>query len=156
MSAKEPRTFTAPTSLNGTLAMAQQNGQGAEGGRSDEQAANSAASHSKELMEPLASHKPAPVKPGVTFGAQDKLPKLPIPELEDTCRRFLEALEPLQSNREHRDTELAVQEFLREGQDLQERLKKYASGKSSYIEQFCESTPRRLHHSVSASTSWCL
>ncbi|MCJ1399576.1 hypothetical protein MMC11_002778 [Xylographa trunciseda] len=76
-------------------------------------------------------------KPGITYAGQDKLPKLPIPELEDTCKRYLDALRPLQSHREQRETEAAVQEFLkRDGPILQEKLKKYATGKSSYIEQF--------------------
>ncbi|KAI9792334.1 MAG: hypothetical protein M1816_002559 [Peltula sp. TS41687] len=76
-------------------------------------------------------------KAGVTYAYQDKLPKLPIPDLESTCKRYLEALKPLQSAREHEDTVAAVQEFLKkDGPQLQERLKKYATGKSSYIEQF--------------------
>ena len=76
---------------------------------------------------------------GVTFALQDKLPKLPIPDLEKTCERYLQALKPLQSPREHSDTRHAVQEFLRgEGPELNEKLKKYAEGKTSYIEQFCE------------------
>jgi carnitine O-acetyltransferase len=76
---------------------------------------------------------------GITFAAQDKLPKLPIPELESTAVRYLEALRPLQSPREHAETKHAVNEFLREeGPDLQEKLKRYAQGKTSYIEQFCK------------------
>ncbi|KAI9807550.1 MAG: hypothetical protein M1825_005490 [Sarcosagium campestre] len=74
---------------------------------------------------------------GVTFASQDDLPKLPIPELEVTCSRYLEALRPLQSSREHEDTKQAVKEFLKsDGPSLQERLKRYATGKTSYIEQF--------------------
>lgn len=74
---------------------------------------------------------------GITFAAQDKLPKLPIPELEKTCEKYLAALRPLQSPREHAETKHAVREFLKsEGPELQEKLKKYAEGKSSYIEQF--------------------
>jgi carnitine O-acetyltransferase len=82
---------------------------------------------------------------GITFGAQDKLPKLPIPELESTTGRYLEALKPLQSPREHAETKHAVNEFLREeGPDLQDKLKRYAQGKTSYIEQFCMSACFRL------------
>lgn len=78
-------------------------------------------------------------KPGITFAGQDKLPKLPIPELESTCRKYLDALKPLQSIHEHEETEAAVQEFLEnEGPELQARLKKYATGKTSYLEQFCK------------------
>lgn len=79
---------------------------------------------------------------GITFAAQDKLPRLPIPDLENTCRRYLEALNPLQTAREHADTQQAVRDFLREqGPDLQEKLKLYAQDKATYIEQFCPSSP---------------
>ena len=76
---------------------------------------------------------------GITFAAQDKLPKLPIPELASSCTKYLAALKPLQSPREQSETRRAVDEFLRhEGPELQEKLKKYAEGRTSYIEQFCE------------------
>ncbi|EOO03618.1 putative carnitine acetyl transferase protein [Phaeoacremonium minimum UCRPA7] len=74
---------------------------------------------------------------GITFASQDKLPKLPIPDLASSCNKYLAALKPLQSPREQSDTRRAVQEFLRhEGPELQEKLKKYAEGRTSYIEQF--------------------
>lgn len=77
---------------------------------------------------------------GITFAAQDKLPKLPIPELASTCQRYVDALKPLQSARERAETQIAVREFLQQdGPDLQEKLKSYAQGKTSYIEQFCKS-----------------
>lgn len=77
-------------------------------------------------------------KPGITFAAQDKLPKLPIPELDSTMTKYLAALKPLQTPREHAETKQAVEEFLKsDGPELHERLKKYANGKTSYIEQFC-------------------
>ncbi|KAJ3560420.1 hypothetical protein NPX13_g9308 [Xylaria arbuscula] len=73
----------------------------------------------------------------ITFGSQDELPKLPIPDLSSSCRKYLAALRPLQGPREHAETKLAVEEFLKsDGPDLQERLQKYALGKSSFIEQF--------------------
>lgn len=106
--------------------------------RSDASAEQAAKALPKDAMEPLASHKSAKSKPGVTFAAQDNLPKLPIPELKQTCERYLTALEPLQSRHQHADTKAAIEEFLKTGgPELQERLKKYATGKSSYIEQFC-------------------
>ncbi|OJJ49855.1 hypothetical protein ASPZODRAFT_128406 [Penicilliopsis zonata CBS 506.65] len=74
---------------------------------------------------------------GLTFANQESLPKLPIPELEETCRKYLEALAPLQTAREQEESRLAVQDFLRtDGPLLQERLKNYASSKTSFIEQF--------------------
>lgn len=78
-------------------------------------------------------------KPGITFAAQDKLPKLPIPPLDKTLKRYLASLKPLQSSREHAESTQAAEEFLKgEGPALDERLKKYAEGKTSYIEQFCK------------------
>jgi carnitine O-acetyltransferase len=77
-------------------------------------------------------------KQGVTFTNQDSLPKLPIPDLESTCRKYIESLVPLQTPREHEETKASVYDFLKsEGPELQEKLKKYASYKTSYIEQFC-------------------
>lgn len=87
---------------------------------------------------PMATYKDSKSNGGITFSSQDKLPKLPIPELEASCKRYLEALKPLQSAREHAETQHAVNEFLKsDGPELQEKLKTYAQGKTSYIEQFC-------------------
>ncbi|QPH10369.1 hypothetical protein C2857_001653 [Epichloe festucae Fl1] len=74
---------------------------------------------------------------GITFASQDKLPKLPIPDLASTCDKYLQALRPLQTPSERAETEHAVRDFLEgDGPDLQEKLKRYARGKTSYIEQF--------------------
>jgi carnitine O-acetyltransferase len=85
----------------------------------------------------VVAHVPKPK--GLTFANQDSLPKLPIPDLEDTCRKHLEALSTLQTMREHEETKAAVKDFLKtDGPILQEKLKAYASSKTSYIEQFCK------------------
>ncbi|CDO57107.1 hypothetical protein DV495_000446 [Geotrichum candidum] len=74
---------------------------------------------------------------GITFAQQDKLPKLPIPDLELTCQRYLAALKPLQTENEFDATKAAVDKFLStSGPLLQKRLIDYASSRSSYIEQF--------------------
>lgn len=102
----------------------------------------------KEAKNPLATSA-IQTKPKITFAAQDKLPKLPIPDLESSCKKYLAALEPLQTAREHSATQHAVREFLHsDGPDLQEKLKKYAEGKTSYIEQFCMfPVPQPAHYS---------
>ncbi|KAL7322497.1 carnitine O-acetyltransferase yat1 [Mucor circinelloides] len=83
------------------------------------------------------SSLPADPSGGETFKFQDKLPKLPIPELEITAEKYLAALQPLQTPEEHVETKLAVQEFLqRDGPELQAKLQTYATDKSSYIEEF--------------------
>ncbi|OBZ70572.1 putative mitochondrial carnitine O-acetyltransferase [Grifola frondosa] len=72
-----------------------------------------------------------------TFARQHELPKLPIPSLEDSCRRYLTSLEGLQDHKEHSETRRAVEDFLKgEGPMMQERLKTYAQDKASYIEEF--------------------
>lgn len=128
-------TFMMPKSLNETLESSQSPNNDAD--RSSP--SNVQTAYSKSQRQPLASHK-LDNKPGITFAAQDKLPKLPIPELHKTCQNYLNALRPLQSRREQEDTAAAVADFLKsDGPELDSRLKKYATGKTSYIEQFCKS-----------------
>ena len=68
-----------------------------------------------------------------TLAYQTKLPKLPIPPLEDTCRRYLRALEALQDQDEHEATKKAVQDFLEnDGPVIQEKLKTWAEDKDRY------------------------
>ena len=129
------RTFTMPKSLNESLANAQPPVSDAD--RSSPEGTQQPYSASQQ--EPLASHG-AKHQPGITFAAQEKLPRLPIPELESTLKKYQDVLRPLQSKREQEDTAAAAQEFLKgEGLELQARLEKYATGKTSYIEQFCMS-----------------
>ncbi|KXT12598.1 hypothetical protein AC579_371 [Pseudocercospora musae] len=124
-------------SIDEQIAKANRRDSGVMGERSHENAKEVAQSYSKKQTDPLASHKNPESKPGVTFAAQDKLPKLPIPDLEQTCRRYLESVDPLQNAREHADSERAVREFLRtDGPQLQEKLKEYSANKANYIEQF--------------------
>lgn len=79
---------------------------------------------------------PSP-EPSRTFAYQDKLPKLPIAPLEETCQRYLRAVKGLQTPEEHEDTKHAVEEFLKnDGPRIQEKLIKWAEQKDSYIEDF--------------------
>ncbi|KDR82095.1 hypothetical protein GALMADRAFT_240586 [Galerina marginata CBS 339.88] len=72
-----------------------------------------------------------------TLAYQEKLPKLPIPPLEETCNRYLQALEALQDEKEHAATKEAVKEFLEtDGPKMHQVLKEYAQDKDSYIEEF--------------------
>ncbi|KAK6528716.1 hypothetical protein TWF694_003956 [Orbilia ellipsospora] len=77
------------------------------------------------------------LKKGITFAYQDKLPKLPIPDLESTLKNYLEVVKPLQSHREHQRTVAVVKEFQKTvGPVLQDKLQKYSLSQTSYIEQF--------------------
>ncbi|KAI7193419.1 hypothetical protein KC352_g21198, partial [Hortaea werneckii] len=57
--------------------------------RSEANAKEATQAFSKEKLAPFMSHQNPESKPGVTFAAQDKLPKLPIPDLKQTCERYL-------------------------------------------------------------------
>ncbi|EXJ91628.1 carnitine O-acetyltransferase [Capronia epimyces CBS 606.96] len=134
------RFFNRPNSLDETLnSPVYQNGvkmSPAQDGRSLGAAKDVKESYTKQEQEPWSLPKEQ-TRQGITFAAQDKLPKLPIPELESTLKKYLESLVPLESPTEHNETKAAVKDFLEhDGPELQERLKKYATGKTSYIEQF--------------------
>lgn len=132
------RFFTMPKPLGDTLA---QTGDHQSSTLNGATGASTDTTKSSAPPKPDAKEEGGSVqasKPGVTFAHQDSLPKLPIPDLEATCRRYLDSLVPLQDSREHEETKAAVQEFLSiEGPELQEKLKNYASSKTSYIEEFC-------------------
>lgn len=131
------RAFAMPTPWDESGAPPATSQAAHDGSRSLEGAKKAADEFAHEKRDPLGSDIP-PNRSGITFAAQDKLPKLPIPDLEGTASKYLAAVKPLQSAREHAETQQAVEEFLKaEGPELQERLKKYANGKTSYIEQFC-------------------
>ncbi|KAH7022468.1 acyltransferase ChoActase/COT/CPT [Ilyonectria destructans] len=56
---------------------------------------------------------------------QDSLPRLPVPSLDETAKRYLKTLHPLLSPAEYEASEKAVQEFIRPGgvgSKLQEKL----------------------------------
>lgn len=73
---------------------------------------------------------PTPNNPSRTWAHQSQLPGLPVPPLEDTCRRYLTALKALQDEKEHENTKRAVQAFLRsDGPRVQESLIEYAKNK---------------------------
>ncbi|CCH47142.1 carnitine O-acetyltransferase [Wickerhamomyces ciferrii] len=72
-----------------------------------------------------------------TFDYQDKLEKLPIPDLKSTCENYLSVLKPLQTEQEHKETIKATESFLKGiGPYLDDQLRKYANSRNSYIEQF--------------------
>jgi len=72
-----------------------------------------------------------------TFQYQDKLEKLPIPDLKETCDNYLSVLKPLQTEAEHKETIAATQKFLNGiGPYLDEQLREYSKTRCSYIEQF--------------------
>ena len=76
-----------------------------------------------------------------TFGNEDRLPRVPLPELEDSCRRFVEWCAPLLTPEELAETEAAVASFLRPdspARTLHEALREYDAtpGVRSWLDTF--------------------
>lgn len=58
-----------------------------------------------------------------TMHFQKSLPRLPVPKLEDTCKRYLDAQRPILTSEEYKNTESYTKIFEdREGKQLQELL----------------------------------
>ncbi|GAA6023450.1 hypothetical protein JCM10207_004418 [Rhodosporidiobolus poonsookiae] len=107
---------------------------------------------SSDPLAPGSDDLPPSWPVGKTFAGQAGLPKLPIPPLEETMGRYLRALEGLQTPSEHARTRSVVDSFLaNEGPALHERLKEYAAGRASYIEEWW--TESYLSHSESVVLS---
>ncbi|HUK73415.1 MAG TPA: choline/carnitine O-acyltransferase [Streptosporangiaceae bacterium] len=76
-----------------------------------------------------------------TFGSEDRLPRVPLPTLEESCDRFLEWCEPLLTADERAATETAVASFLRPdgpARQLHAALEQYdaADGVHSWLDTF--------------------
>ncbi|WP_410631800.1 choline/carnitine O-acyltransferase [Amycolatopsis sp. cmx-4-83] len=76
-----------------------------------------------------------------TFGNEERLPRVPVPTLEDSGRRFLEWCAPLLTPDELAETEAAVAEFLAPGSpahELQAALEEYdrSPGVHSWLDTF--------------------
>ncbi|MFD2416367.1 choline/carnitine O-acyltransferase [Amycolatopsis pigmentata] len=76
-----------------------------------------------------------------TFGNEERLPRVPLPTLEDTCHRFLEWCAPLLTAEELARTEAAVAEFLAPespAHELQASLEAYerSEGVLSWLDTF--------------------
>lgn len=80
---------------------------------------------------------------GITYAAQQQLPRLPIPTLEETLHKFPRVLQALQDEQQQEETQRVCDEFLSgDGPILQQALTDYeregvANGAiGSYVEEF--------------------
>mmetsp|Transcript_9620 Transcript_9620/g.16898 ORF Transcript_9620/g.16898 Transcript_9620/m.16898 type:complete len:710 (-) Transcript_9620:24-2153(-) len=72
-----------------------------------------------------------------TFERQGTIPKLPVPDLEATCAKYIQTMKPLLSEASLRETENIVDEFLKEdGPKLQTALMEYDKTVDNYVEEF--------------------
>lgn len=90
------------------------------------------------MAQPPTTSFTAHPRQGRTFSRQGELPKLPIPPLEQTCARYLNALAGLQDAKEHARTKGAVEDFLKhDGPKIQERLVEWAKTKDRSVLNSC-------------------
>jgi carnitine O-acetyltransferase len=87
---------------------------------------------------PLDWKAVAPESPGITFGSQRNLPKLPVPELNETLARLKETLKPIAwSNEEYSSAEKKIDDFaLNKGPELQKRLFESSKLTPHWLEQW--------------------
>src|SRR5512139_3740259 len=85
--------------------------------------------------------EPNPEPSARTFGNEDHLPRVPLPDLQDTCDRFLEWCAPVLTDAELAETRAAVAEFRRAdgaGPRLHAALAEYDAGEGvhSWLDTF--------------------
>jgi carnitine O-palmitoyltransferase 2 len=72
-----------------------------------------------------------------TYYFQDSLPKIPIPPLEDTVKRYIASAKPLLTEEEFQNTSTIADEFLKgKGKELQDKL--ISKDKSQYTSYYNE------------------
>lgn len=75
--------------------------------------------------------------PGPTFAAQPKLPKLPVPELEQTLDRLKRSLKPIAwSTSEYNAVLAKIDRLAQIGPDLQQRLLQRHSQTDHWLEEW--------------------
>ena len=90
-------------------------------------------------MPPANWKAKAPLSlPGPTFAAQARLPKLPVPELEQTLRKLKDSLKPIAHHAEEYDAAVAkVDDFAKGlGPRLHERLLKRREETDHWLEEW--------------------
>ncbi|SCU88831.1 LANO_0D03202g1_1 [Lachancea nothofagi CBS 11611] len=75
---------------------------------------------------------------GVTFENQAKLPSLPVPELEETLRKYIQTIRPFCQTRNQLEEQKALcAKFAQdEGPELQQRLTRFAAESRNWLSRF--------------------
>ncbi|KAM6201358.1 peroxisomal carnitine O-octanoyltransferase isoform 2-T2 [Rhynchocyon petersi] len=72
-----------------------------------------------------------------TFQYQDTLPSLPVPPLEESLKKYLDAVKPFANEEEYRKTEEIVKKFQNGiGEKLHQKLLERAKGKRNWLEEW--------------------
>jgi hypothetical protein len=74
-----------------------------------------------------------------TYSLQDALPSLPVPDLNQTCSKFLQSIRPLLSDEEYKISTQKVEEFRKkEGKELHNKLWAYSFTVRNWVEETWE------------------
>nr|XP_022307070.1 peroxisomal carnitine O-octanoyltransferase-like [Crassostrea virginica] len=74
-----------------------------------------------------------------TFGTDEELPSLPVPDLQHTLQRYLDSVRPHVTDEEYRQTEFIAQQFASGvGKDLQKKLLEKAKKERNWLEKWWE------------------
>ncbi|KAG7094019.1 hypothetical protein E1B28_007643 [Marasmius oreades] len=94
--------------------------------------------HASISSRPMNWKAAAPAASGVTYAHQESLPKLPVPELQNTLRTLKETLKPIAwDEQEWKEVERKVDQFsVSQGPILQERLEDWAEDKDHWLERW--------------------
>lgn len=90
-------------------------------------------------MPPANWKAKAPLSlPGPTFAAQARLPKLPVPELEQTLRKLKESLKPIAHSKEEYDAAMVKVDDFAKGlaPSLHERLLRRREETDHWLEEW--------------------
>ncbi|EDK46171.1 carnitine O-acetyltransferase, mitochondrial precursor [Lodderomyces elongisporus NRRL YB-4239] len=76
---------------------------------------------------------------GETYKLQSQLPKLPVPELQETASKYIKTIEPFLNPQQLAASKAKVEEFIQPGgvgEELQQRLNAFAKGKDNWLAEF--------------------
>ncbi|KAI5962123.1 CAT2 [Candida pseudojiufengensis] len=76
---------------------------------------------------------------GTTYKLQSELPKLPVPELQETASKYIKTIEPFLNSKQLADSKAKIEEFIQPGgigEELQKRLNSFAKGKDNWLAEF--------------------
>lgn len=104
---------------------------------------NKTTATSKNLfkMPILATKKPfsSSSAKGETYKLQSQLPKLPVPELQETAAKYIKSIEPFLNQQQLQDSKAKIEDFIKPGgvgEELQQRLNSFAKNKDNWLAEF--------------------
>ncbi|CAI5759655.1 unnamed protein product [Candida verbasci] len=90
---------------------------------------------SMPILKPFSSS----IAKGDLFKYQSQLPKLPVPELQETAEKYIKSIEPYLNKEQLKDSTSKILEFIKpggQGEILQKRLNEFKEGKDNWLAEY--------------------